>query len=129
MREGSQLRQDRELLPQAQQPPLAPQHPAHSRSSRVEHPAGPGLHLLHSGRQGGEGLRVALQGVVQTYDPATGVGIVVRDDDRSEVFLRPGSLAGSIFRTLRQGQRIIFDVTEDEGAVYASGVRVGQDRY
>jgi CspA family cold shock protein len=72
---------------------------------------------------------VALQGVVQTYDPATGVGIVVRDDDRSEVFLRPGSLAGSIFRTLRQGQRIIFDVTEDEGAVYASGVRVGQDRY
>ncbi len=72
---------------------------------------------------------MALQGVVQTYDPATGVGIVVRDDDRSEVFLRPGSLAGSIFRTLRQGQRIIFDVTEDEGAVYASGVRVGQDRY
>lgn len=72
---------------------------------------------------------MALQGVVQTYDPATGVGVIVRDDDRSEVYLRPGSLAGSIFRTLRQGQRIIFDVTEDDGAVYASAIRVGQDRY
>lgn len=72
---------------------------------------------------------MALQGVVQTYDPATGVGVIVRDDDHSEVYLRPGSLAGSIFRTLRQGQRIIFDVTEDDGAVYASAIRVGQDRY
>lgn len=72
---------------------------------------------------------MALQGVVQTYDPATGVGVIVRDDDHSEVYLRPGSLAGSIFRTLRQGQRIIFDVTEDDSAVYASAIRVGQDRY
>ncbi len=32
------------------------------------------------------------QGVVKSYDPVTGVGIVVRDADRSEVFLRPGSL-------------------------------------
>jgi cold shock CspA family protein len=72
---------------------------------------------------------MALQGVVQTYDPATGVGVIVRDDDHSEVYLRPGSLAGSIFRTLRQGQRIIFDVIEDDGAVYASAIRVGQDRY
>ncbi|MGH8911905.1 MAG: hypothetical protein ACRDVD_05280, partial [Acidimicrobiia bacterium] len=71
---------------------------------------------------------MSVQGVVQTYDPATGVGVVVRDDDRSEVLLRPGSLAGSIFRTLRQGQRIIFDQTEEEGASYvAGGVRVGQD--
>lgn len=72
---------------------------------------------------------MAVQGVVQTYDPVTGIGVVVRDDDRSEVYLRPGSLRGSIFRTLRQGQRIIFDVTEEDGAVYVSGIRVGQDRY
>ena len=38
-----------------------------------------------------------LQGVVKSYDPVTGAGIVVRDDDRSEVFLRAGSLKGSIF--------------------------------
>ncbi len=70
-----------------------------------------------------------LQGVVKTYDPVTGVGIVVRDDDQSEVFLRPGSLSGSIFRSLRQGQRLVFETVEDEGMLYVSDVGVGQDGY
>jgi CspA family cold shock protein len=70
-----------------------------------------------------------LQGVVKTYDPVTGAGIVVRDDDRSEVYLRPGSLKGSIFRTLRQGQRLVFDAVEDDGNLFVSNVGVGQDGY
>lgn len=69
------------------------------------------------------------QGVVKTYDPVTGVGIVVRDADRSEVYLRPGSLKGSVFRTLRQGQRIIFDAVHDEGRSFVSAIRLGQDGY
>ena len=69
------------------------------------------------------------QGVVKIYDPVTGVGIVVKDQDRSEVFLRPGSLKGSVFRTLRQGQRIIFDTVDDEGTSYVSTIRLGQDGY
>ena len=69
------------------------------------------------------------QGVVKTYDPVTGVGIVVRDADRSEIFLRPGSLQGSVFRTLRQGQRIIFDTTDEDGRSFVSGIRLGQDGY
>jgi cold shock CspA family protein len=69
------------------------------------------------------------QGVVKTYDPVTGVGIVVRDDDRSHVFLRPGSLQGSVFRTLRQGQRIIFDSVDEDGRSYVSSIRLGQDGY
>jgi cold shock CspA family protein len=67
--------------------------------------------------------------VVKTYDPVTGAGIVVRDDDRSEVFLRPGSLKGSIFRTLRQGQRIVFETAEDAGTLFAISVKVGQEGY
>jgi CspA family cold shock protein len=70
-----------------------------------------------------------LQGVVKVYDPTTGVGIVVNDEDRSEIYLRPGSLTGSIFRTLRQGQRVIFDVVEEEGTSYVGSVRVGSDGY
>jgi cold shock CspA family protein len=69
------------------------------------------------------------QGVVKTYDPVTGVGIVVRDVDRSEVLLRPGSLQGSVFRTLRQGQRIIFEAVEDDGRSFVSSIRLGQDGY
>ncbi|MGA7270011.1 MAG: hypothetical protein WB239_02960 [Acidimicrobiia bacterium] len=72
---------------------------------------------------------MAVQGVVQTYDPVTGTGVVVRDDDRSEAFCRPGSLAGSVFRTLRQGQRIIFEVVEDDGIPFVSAIRLGQDIY
>lgn len=69
------------------------------------------------------------QGVVKTYDSVTGVGIVVRDTDRSEVFLRPGSLQGSVFRTLRQGQRIVFDSVAEDGRTYITSVRFGQDGY
>lgn len=69
------------------------------------------------------------QGVVKTYDPVTGAGIIVREDDRSEVFIRPGSLKGSVFRTLRQGQRIVFETVEDEGNVFAATIRLGQEGY
>ena len=72
---------------------------------------------------------MSVQGVVKTYDPTTGVGVVVLDEDGSEVFLRPGSLTGSIFRFVRQGQRIIFDLTDEGNAAYASNVRVGQSGY
>ena len=51
-----------------------------------------------------------MQGVVKSYDPGTGEGTVVRDTDRSEYVLAPDALAGSIFRMLRQGQRVIFDL-------------------
>jgi cold shock CspA family protein len=70
-----------------------------------------------------------VQGVVKVYDPASGVGVIVRDDDRSEVYLRPGSLDGSMFRMLRQGQRVIFDTDDDEGRLYARDLRFGADGY
>lgn len=69
------------------------------------------------------------QGVVKVYDPVTGVGVIVRDDDRSEVFLRPGALDGSIFRTLRQGQRIVFEIDDSADRPYATSVRIGSDGY
>lgn len=70
-----------------------------------------------------------MQGVVKIYDPVSGTGVVVRDDDRSEVFLRPGSLTGSIFRSLRQGQRIVFDIETDQDRAFAAGIRIGSDGY
>lgn len=69
------------------------------------------------------------QGVVKSYDPVTGVGIVVSDADRSEVFLRPGSLRGSVFRTLRQGQRLVFETTEEDGRQFITSARLGQEGY
>lgn len=69
------------------------------------------------------------QGVVKSYDPVTGVGVVVLDTDKSEVYLRPGSLDGSIFRILRQGQRLLVDTVDEDGLRFVTSVRVGQDDY
>jgi len=69
------------------------------------------------------------QGVVKSYDPNSGNGIVVLDTDKLEVYLQPGSLKASIFRTLRQGQRINFEVTDIEGVLTISNVKIGQGGY
>ena len=55
-----------------------------------------------------------MQGVVKSYDPGTGTGTVVRDTDLSEYDLASDALVGSVFRMLRQGQRVVFD-TDDAG--------------
>ena len=65
-----------------------------------------------------------MQGVVRTYDPQTGEGIVVRDTDREEYVLAADALAGSLFRMLRQGQRVNFDL---DGAGRATTVRIGSE--
>ena len=70
-----------------------------------------------------------MQGVVKVYDAASGVGIIVCDDDRSEVLLRPGSLDGSMFRFLRQGQRVRFDLEGEGEAAQAKNLRFGSDGY
>ena len=67
-----------------------------------------------------------MQGLVKVYDPATGIG-VIRRDDGDEVLLQPGSLEGSLFRMLRQGQRVVFDATEVDGSLVANNLRFGAD--
>ena len=58
-----------------------------------------------------------MQGTVKMFDPSTKEGIVVLDADRSEVVLADGALRNSIFRLLRQGQRVVFDVDADGRAI------------
>ena len=59
-----------------------------------------------------------MQGVIKSYDPGTGEGIVVSETDRAEYALAAGALDGSIFRTLRQGQRVVFELDELERATH-----------
>ena len=49
-----------------------------------------------------------MQGVVKSYDPGSGDGLIVRDSDLVEFEMAEGALEGSIFRMLRQGQRGVF---------------------
>ena len=54
-----------------------------------------------------------VQGVIKSYDPVTGDGIVVRDTDLVEHDLAPTALDGTLFRMLRQGQRVQYDLDAD----------------
>ena len=65
-----------------------------------------------------------MQGVVKSYDPTTGVGVVVRDTDLNEFDLSAHALEGSLFRMLRQGQRVVFDLDADGRA---SRLRLGSE--
>lgn len=65
-----------------------------------------------------------MQGVVRTYDPQSGEGIVVTDTDRTEYVLASEALAGSLFRMLRQGQRVNFEL---DAAGRATRVRIGSE--
>ncbi|MGA0118339.1 MAG: cold-shock protein [Ilumatobacteraceae bacterium] len=49
-----------------------------------------------------------MQGVIKAFDPTSGDGVVISDTDLSEYNLAPNALDGSIFRMLRQGQRVVF---------------------
>ena len=65
-----------------------------------------------------------MQGVIKSYDPGTGDGVILADTDLVEYDLAPGSLAGSVFRMLRQGQRVVFD-TDADGR--AANLRLGSE--
>ena len=54
-----------------------------------------------------------MQGVIKSYDPTTGTGVVITDTDLSEFDLAGDALAGSIVRMVRQGQRVVFDLYPD----------------
>ncbi len=69
------------------------------------------------------------QGVVKSYDPNSGSGIVILDTDKTEVYIQPGSLKDSIFRTLRQGQRINFEIENIDGNKIIKNVKIGQGDY
>jgi CspA family cold shock protein len=65
-----------------------------------------------------------MQGVVKSYDPGNGLGVLVRDTDHADIELAPNALVGSIFRMLRQGQRVVFDL-DDSGC--AIRLRLGSE--
>ncbi len=62
-----------------------------------------------------------MQGVIKSYDPATGFGVIVCDEltqtdsgsEFKEYALAENALEDSVFRMLRQGQRVLFELNGD----------------
>jgi cold shock CspA family protein len=65
-----------------------------------------------------------MQGVIKAYDPSSGFGVVMCDSDLADYDLAPGAIEGSVFRMLRQGQRVVFDLDESGRA---SSLRLGSE--
>lgn len=65
-----------------------------------------------------------MQGVIKSYDPGTGDGVLINEADLGDVDLADNALEGSIFRMLRQGQRVQFDL-DDAGR--ATRLRLGSE--
>ncbi len=70
-----------------------------------------------------------MQGVVKIYDPVTGAGVVVRDDDRSEVFLKPGSFRGRSSDRFARVSASSSRSTSRADRPFAHSVRIGSDGY
>ena len=65
-----------------------------------------------------------MQGVVKSYDPGTGQGVLLCDSDLAEYDLAATALEGSVFRMLRQGQRVVFEL---DGTNRATRLRLGSE--
>jgi hypothetical protein len=65
-----------------------------------------------------------MQGVIKAYDPITRDGVLVCDTDLREYDLAADALDGSMFRMLRQGQRVVFDLN---GRGQATLLRLGSE--
>jgi cold shock CspA family protein len=65
-----------------------------------------------------------MQGVVKAYDPVSRLGVLMCDTDLADYDMAADALDGSIFRMLRQGQRVVFDL-DDAGR--ATHLRLGSE--
>jgi cold shock CspA family protein len=65
------------------------------------------------------------QATVKRYDSLSQTGVLVSDDGATEWPIDAAALEGSMFRFLRPGQRVTFDLVETSGGTAARNLRIG----
>lgn len=65
------------------------------------------------------------QATVKRYDSLTRTGTLLADDGQTEFAVDGRSLEGSMFRFLRPGQRVTFDLDEVDGSKQVRNLRIG----
>jgi cold shock CspA family protein len=65
------------------------------------------------------------QGTVKTYDSLTRTGVLVGDDGETTYDVDGDALDSGMFRFLRPGQRITFDLIEDGAGRKIRNLRIG----
>ncbi len=65
------------------------------------------------------------QATVKLYDSLTKTGTLLADDGQTEFAIDARSLEGGMFRFLRPGQRVTFDLDEVDGEKKPRRLRIG----
>lgn len=65
------------------------------------------------------------QATVKTYDSLTRTGALVADDGTTEYSIEPEALEGSMFRFLRPGQRVTFELEGEGETRRVRNLRIG----
>lgn len=65
------------------------------------------------------------QATVKLYDSLTKTGTLVADDGETEFPIDAAALEGGMFRFLRPGQRVTFDLDEVDGTKKVRKLRIG----
>jgi cold shock CspA family protein len=65
------------------------------------------------------------QATVKTYDSVTRTGTLVSDDGSQTYQVDGAALDSGMFRFLRPGQRVTFDLVEEEGQTSLRNLRIG----
>lgn len=65
------------------------------------------------------------QATVKLYDSITRTGVLLRDDGATELPIDPEAIDNSMFRFLRPGQRVTYDLVEIDGVERPRNLRIG----
>ncbi len=62
------------------------------------------------------------QGVIKWFDNKKGFGFIAQDEGGQDVFVHFSSIGGEGFKTLDEGDRVEFEVTQSDKGLKASNV-------
>ncbi|MCE0498470.1 MAG: cold-shock protein [Methylacidiphilales bacterium] len=62
------------------------------------------------------------QGVIKWFDNKKGFGFIAQDEGGQDVFVHFSSIAGEGFKTLDEGDRVEFEVSQSDKGLKASNV-------
>jgi CspA family cold shock protein len=57
---------------------------------------------------------MAVTGTVKWFDSKKGFGFITRDDNGQDIFVHFSAIQGSGFKKLEEGQKVRFEIVQDE---------------
>ena len=71
----------------------------------------------------GEKIMTVKVGVVKWFNDAKGFGFITPDEGENDLFVHWSQVEGDGFKSLREGQRVEFEVGQSDKGPVANGVR------